>query len=86
MSFGSAEGEGTAGRLDGLVVGGPRVKVKVGSVAWRGGSPGAGEVVLRNVHNEDDFNDEECLAESVVDITKVRDWPPGGSSTGAVAV
>ncbi|KAL7444706.1 hypothetical protein ACHAXM_010914 [Skeletonema potamos] len=59
-----------AQKLDGMVLGGVNISVCVGSsnTTNRTLQTGSSTVVLDNVLSEDDFEDEDCLNESIADI------------------
>jgi selenocysteine insertion sequence-binding protein 2 len=59
-----------AQKLDGMLLGGIKISVSVGSsnTTNRTQQAGSSTVVLNNVLSEDDFEDEDCLNESIGDI------------------
>lgn len=71
------DAEKAAKLMNGIVIGGSQVLVtiQVESPHFKKQS-GAAEVVIENVLNEDDFEDEECLNESLDDISNIA-WRYG---------
>lgn len=58
--------------LNGMVVGGSKITVSLHDACLQNSKPiGPVEVILNNVLNENDFEDEDCLNESIEDISNL---------------
>jgi len=59
-------------QLNGMVVGGSKIIVSLHDASLQNNQPvGSVEVILNNVLNENDFEDEDCLNESIEDISNL---------------